>query len=136
MRRAVGGILGVLLFSGSSLLVASPANAAMDSNCGLAAGTPRTDGVTVYVTATVTCSTYMDHTAVQVGAKVSKQDGLIWRDKTSYGYRYSSGATSLSVTKSWTCNGSGTDDYRTGAMGKTSDNGETRFYGSEKRLTC
>jgi hypothetical protein len=115
---------------------AGPAWAAMDSNCSLSVSTPTSNGVYVYSTTTVTCSTYMDHTAVEARNRIAEQVAGAWVYRTDWNTVYSAGTTSLSVTQSYYCNGHGTDNYRGQGYGKTSDGGSTTATGSSRSWTC
>ncbi len=117
-------------------LAAAPAWATMDSNCGLSVSTPTSDGVYVYSTSTVTCSTYMDYTAVEVRNRIAEQVGSAWLNRTEWKTLYSGGTTSLAITQSYNCNGHGTDNYRGQGYGKTSDGESTTKNGAARSLTC
>lgn len=119
-----------------SVLVATPATAAMDSNCGLNVSTPRTDGTYVYSTSTVSCTTYQDYTAVQAGNRIQESAAGVWLSRTGWNYTYSAGTTYLTANSVYNCNGHGTDSWRANGMGKTSDGGVTNLNSSQALLTC
>ncbi len=130
-------ILAFVSVAVAVLAGAGPAHAAMDSNCYLNTPQPTTDGVNVYFTASVSCSTYMDNTAVQAGARILERNAAgYYETRAGWAYAYSGGTTYLPKSRSYNCNGNGTDTYRGTGYGKTSDNGSQTKEGSSRSLTC
>lgn len=115
---------------------AVPASAEMHSNCWLTVTTPTTDGTKVYSASTVKCTTYMSTTAVLVAAKIQEQVLPVWVGRTGWVTNPSTGATNLSVTQVFNCNGRGTDNWRGQGEGTTKDNGKTARDGASRSLTC
>ena len=108
----------------------------MDSNCGLFTTTPTTDGSYVYTTSYVQCVTYMDNTAVGVGARIDEKVATVWTTRADYAYAWSDGTTYLAKSRQYYCNGHGTDVWRGVGWGQTSDSGTSSAAGSSKSLSC
>jgi hypothetical protein len=134
-KKLFAGVSAACVLGALLAVPALPAEAAMDNNCGLSITQPVTDATYAYSTSLVSCSTYMDYTAVEVRNTIQEEVAFVWTSRNTK-YNYSSGATSLSVTSKYNCNGHGTDVYRGTGSGKTSDNGSSSSTGSTRSLTC
>lgn len=127
-------VLVVIAVIASLVVLEAPHADAATSQCKVTAEKPQTDGVIVWSGSKIDCSDVDGTNAVKIRGRIQEKVGPVFITRvTSYDY----GNTSwLRTYTEGSCNGHGTDVWRTRATGYDSNEESRSKNSGDKTLTC